>query len=112
MTMQIKVCGLPFDVNFVEGGHAVSHTNERGHLYGEVSYDKESIRIDNTKSLQMMNQTFWHEVMHVIVERLQVRELIDENRNHLEVPIDQIALGIFSVLNSIEKDVLVYKEEA
>jgi hypothetical protein len=58
-----------------------------------------------------MNQTFWHEVMHVITERLQVRELIDNDGLHLEIPIDQIALGIFSVLNSIEKDVLVYKEE-
>jgi hypothetical protein len=109
--MKIKVCGLPFDVSFVEGGHAVSHTKERGHLYGEVSYDQESIRIDNTKSLEQMNQTFWHEVMHVITERLQVRELIDNDGLHLEIPIDQIALGIFSVLNSIEKDVLVYKEE-
>jgi len=112
MTMKIKVCGLPFDVSFANGGHAVSHTNERGHLYGEVSYDKESIRIDNTKSLEMMNRTFWHEVMHVIVERLQVRELMDEDNNHLEKPIDQIALGIFSVLNSIEKDVFVYRDEA
>jgi predicted metal-dependent peptidase len=110
--MQIKVCGLPFDVNFVEGGHAVSHNKERIHLYGEVSYENESIRIDNTKSLQMMNQTFWHEVMHVIVERMSIRELMTQDNCHLEVPIDQIALGIFTVLNSIDKDVIVYKEEA
>ena len=110
MTMQIKVCGLPFDVSFANGGHAVSHTNERGHLYGEVSYDKESIRIDNTKSLEMMNQTFWHEVMHIIVERMGVRELMDDEKVHYEVPIDQIALGIFSVLNSLQLDVIKEKE--
>jgi hypothetical protein len=108
--MQIKVCGLPFDVSFVEGGHAVSHTSVRGHLYGEVSYDKESIRIDNTKSLEMMNQTFWHEVVHVIVERLQIRELMDHENIHYETPIDQIALGIFNVLNSLDLDVIKDKE--
>lgn len=104
--MRIKICGLPFDISFAQGGHAVSHTDTRSHLYGEVSYDKESIRIDNTKSLEMINQTFWHEVVHVIVERLQVRELMDNDGVHLEKPIDQIALGIFSVLNNLEKDVI------
>lgn len=104
--MKIKVCGLPFDVSFVNGGHAVSHNNERNHLYGEVSYDQESIRIDGTKSLEMQNQTFWHEVLHVIVERLQVRELMNEDSVHNEHAIDQIALGIFSTLNSIGRDVI------
>ena len=107
--MKIKVCGLPFDVSFVNGGHAVSHNNERNHLYGEVSYDNESIRIDGTKSLEMQNQTFWHEVLHVIVERLNIRELKDEDGVHLEAPIDQIALGIFSVLNDLTLDIIKEK---
>jgi len=99
--MKIKVCGLPFEVTGVDGGHLVSHNKERTDLYGEVSYTNESIHIDNTKSIEMMNQTFWHEVMHVIVERLSVRELINEDRSHNEMAIDQIALGVFSVLQSI-----------
>jgi hypothetical protein len=108
--MKIKVCGLPFEVTGVDGGHLVSHNKERTDLYGEVSYVNESIHIDNTKSLEMVNQTFWHEVIHVIVNRLNVRELILEDGNHNEMAIDQIALGIFSVLDSIGEPVIVKKE--
>ena len=104
--MKIKVCGLPFEVTGVEGGHLVSHTKERTDLYGEVSYTNESIHIDNTKSIEMMNQTFWHEVMHVIVERLSVRELMTEGREHNEIAIDQLALGVFSVLQSLNSNVI------
>ena len=108
--MKIKVCGLPYTVTGVDGAHLVSHNKERTDLYGEVSYVNESINIDNTKSNEMMNQTFWHEVMHVIVNRLNIRELILEDGNHNELAIDQIALGIFSVLNSIGEDVIINKE--
>lgn len=108
--MQIKICGLPYNVTSVAGGHLVSHTKERAVLYGEVSYDNESIRIDNTKSIEMMNQTFWHEVIHVIVEKLSVRELLTDDDDHNEMAIDQIALGIFSVLDSIDHAVIVNKE--
>jgi len=108
--MKIKVCGLPFEVTGVDGGHLVSHNKERTDLYGEVSYTKESIQIDNTKSIEMMNQTFWHEVMHAIVERLSIRELINEDRSHNEMAIDQIALGVFNVLQSIDARVIINKE--
>lgn len=107
--MKIKVCGLPFEVTGVDGGHSVSHTRERSILYGEVSYDQESIHIDNTKSIEMMNQTFWHEVMHVIVERLGVRELMDDDRTHNETAIDQLALGVFTVLQSVNCEVITDK---
>jgi hypothetical protein len=108
--MQIKICGLPYNVTGVAGGHLVSHQKERTDLYGEVSYEDESIRIDNTKSNEMINQTFWHEVMHIIVNRLNIRELITDDGQHNEMAIDQIALGIFSVLDSIEHAVIVNKE--
>jgi predicted metal-dependent peptidase len=104
--MKIKVCGLPFEVTGVEGGHLVSHNKERTDLYGEVSYTNESIHIDNTKSIEMMNQTFWHEVMHVIVERLNIRELMTEAREHNEIAIDQLALGVFTVLQSLSSNVI------
>ncbi len=104
--MQIKVCGAPFEVSFVDGANAVSHTSKRHYLYGETSFDNESIRIDKTISLEMINQTFWHEVMHVIAERLKIRELMNEEGDHLEFPIDQIATGIFTVLNSINQNVI------
>jgi predicted metal-dependent peptidase len=104
--MKIKVCGLPFEVTGVDGGHLVSHNKERTDLYGEVSYVEESIRIDNSKSIEMMNQTFWHEVIHVIVERLNIRELRDADNNHNEMAIDQLALGVFSVLQSLDCDAI------
>lgn len=104
--MKIKVCGLPFEVTGVEGGHLVSHEKERTNLYGEVSYREESIRIDNTKSIEMMNQTFWHEVMHVIVERISIRELMNDDRTHNETAIDQLALGVFTVLQSLSSNVI------
>ena len=104
--MKIKVCGLPFEVTGVDGGHLVSHNKERTDLYGEVSYTNESIHIDNTKSIEMMNQTFWHEVMHVIVERLGIRELMDNDRTHNETAIDQLALGVFTVLQSLSSNVI------
>ena len=107
--MKIKVCGLPFEVTGVDGGHLVSHKKERTDLYGEVSYVNESIRIDNTKSLEMINQTFWHEVMHAIVERLGIRELKEDDGNHNEMAIDQLALGVFSVLQSLNRNVIEVK---
>ena len=109
--MKIKVCGLPYEVIGVDGGHLVSHAKERTDLYGEVSYANESIRIDNTKSIEMVNQTFWHEVVHVIVNRLNIRELILEDGNHNEAAIDQLALGIFSVLDSAGEPFILNKEK-
>lgn len=54
----------------------------------------------------MMNQTFWHEVMHVIVERISIRELMNDDRTHNETAIDQLALGVFTVLQSLSSNVI------
>lgn len=99
--MQIKICGLPYTVTGVDGGHLVSHQKEGKVLYGEISYREESIQIDSSKSEEMINATFWHEVLHGIVEHGSIRELTDEEGVHLENPIDQIAVGIFNLLDSL-----------
>jgi hypothetical protein len=80
----------------------VSHSQSGQQLYGEVSYAQGSIRIDESKSIEQVNQALWHEILHTIVEGLNIRELMDDNRNHHEIPIDQLALGINSVLMSLD----------
>ena len=96
--MKIRMCGLPYNVEIVDSPLEVSHSQSGQHLYGEVSYAKSSIRIDGSKPIEQVNQALWHEILHTIIEGLNIRELMDENRNHHEIPIDQLALGINSVL--------------
>ena len=42
-----------------------------------------------------------HEILHGIIHEYRVRELIDDKGEHIEAPIDQLALGLAEVLESI-----------
>lgn len=105
--MKIRMCGLPYNVQVVDSPLDVSHSQSGQHLYGEVSYGKASIRIDGSKPIEQVNQALWHEILHTVIEGLNIRELMDENRNPHEIPIDQLALGINSVLMSLGVSLLV-----
>lgn len=97
--MIVKIAGMPYTVIGVHGSKAVSHEVSGNNLYGEISYLNSSIRIDVDNTIERTNQTFWHEVIHGMIEGYRIRELMDKQGNHLEHPIDQLATGIFNVLN-------------
>lgn len=100
--MKIEVCGNPYTVTFVKGWKNVSHDPDDAPRHaGEVHWASHSIRIDEDRDPAVVDITLWHEIMHTVVETLQIRELIDEDKNHLEIPVEQIAVGVASVLKNL-----------
>lgn len=101
--MKIEVAGKVFTVEFVDGWKQVSHnTDECPRHAGEIHWMSSNIRVDESRESSNVEVTLWHEVVHAITDSLKIRELMDEDSlNCLEVPTEQLAVGIASVLRSV-----------
>ena len=62
-------------------------------LYGEINYEKEQIRISSKYSQKQQNQTFLHELIHGIFEKLDVTNLKED-----EVVVNQLATTLYEVI--------------
>lgn len=107
---RIEVCGIPYTVSLVDGWKNVSHDPEEAPRYaGEVHWLSRDIRIDGSRDQAVVDQTLWHEIIHTVVETLKIRELIGDDGQHMEIPVEQLAVGISSVMKylgvSITKEV-------
>lgn len=100
MVTKIKIGGLPFVIEKVARHTDVCHDGSGQRLWGQISYSIQSIRIVKACPEREMRTTM-HEILHGIINEYKIRELIDEKGNHLEGPIDQLALGLSEVLESI-----------
>ncbi len=101
--MKIEVAGKAFTVEFVDGWKQVSHDPDGCPRHaGEIHWMSSNIRVDGSRDPSNVEVTLWHEVVHAITDSLKIRELMDEdNINCLEVPTEQLAIGIASVLKSV-----------
>ncbi len=61
--------------------------------YGRIDYDKETIEIATKYSQKQQNQTFLHELIHGIFEKLDMDDL---RKN--EVVINQVATTLYEVI--------------
>lgn len=100
MATKIKIGGLPFEIETVDSELAVCHDASGKKLWGQISYDKLSIRVLKACPARELRVTL-HEILHGIVNEYRVRELMDDKGEHIEEPIDQLALGLAEVLESI-----------
>ncbi len=100
MGTKIRIGGIPFVVETVETELGVCHDGSGQKLWGQISYSKHSIRVLKACPERELRSTI-HEVLHGIINEYRVRELIDDKGEHMESPIDQLALGLAEVLESI-----------
>lgn len=97
---KILIGGLPFTVETVQTGLEVCHYGSGKNLWGQICYEKQSIHVLKTCPERELRTTI-HEILHGIVNEYRIRELIDEKGGHHEEAIDQLALGMAEVLESI-----------
>jgi len=100
MSIKIRIGGMPFEIKTVETELEVCHTGSGQKLWGQISYTQHSIRVLKACPERELRSTI-HEILHGIINEYQVRELMDDKGEHLESPIDQLALGLAEVLESI-----------
>lgn len=100
MGTKIQIGGMPFEIEKVEKELDVCHDGSGRKLWGQISYSKHSIRVLKACPERELRSTI-HEILHGIITEYGVRELIDDKGEHMELPIDQLALGLAEVLESI-----------
>lgn len=62
-------------------------------FYGEIDYDNEKIRISSKYSQKQQNQTFLHELIHGIFDKL---DFIDLRRD--ERLVNQLSITLYEVI--------------
>ncbi len=106
MTQKLKLCGVPYKLEFVPGAEYVltrgGEANEEG-LCGAINYKNYTVRIDASRPVEEQRITLIHEIIHGVIKELSVRELIDpQSGEHMEIPIDQLAHGLAEALASLK----------
>lgn len=61
--------------------------------YGKIDYDKEIIEISNRFNQKQQNQTFLHELVHGIFEKLDLHDLRQDERI-----VNQLATALYEVI--------------
>jgi len=100
MSLRIKIAGMMFEVSRVKSTFDVCHLKSGDHLWGQISYEKQSIRILKSNKEREF-RTLLNEILHGIINEYQIRELMDDESRHLEPPIDQLSLGLAEMLESV-----------
>jgi hypothetical protein len=98
--LKIRIGGIPYTITKVETNTEVCHDGSGEALFGQINYGGNSIRILKScpeRELRIM----LHEILHGIISEYQVRELMRANNDHIERPIDQLALGLAEVFESL-----------
>ena len=103
-TMTVSVGGIPYKVAFLPWKN-VDHANKAEHLFGQVDYIQHSINIASDVPKEKQQISLIHEVLHAIISEYNIKELMNEQRDHSEHAIDQLSLGILSFLTSIKAEV-------
>ena len=98
--LELKVGGVPYTVLYVPWKD-VDHDGGGSRLYGQIDYLRHSIHIANDMPVEKQQLTLLHESLHAIINEFNIRELRNEANEHSEAAIDQLSLGIFSMLQSL-----------
>lgn len=106
----VTIGGMHFNIEKFDNDLDVCHSKSGAKLYGQISYEKQSIRIWNSTPEREL-RSILHEILHGIINEYRIRELMDDKEQHLEFPIDQLSLGLAEVLESVGIKSLALKEE-
>lgn len=100
--LKVKFGGVPFKIVHTPSWKDVPHdARAMRSVWGETSFAECSIRIDGSAMPEQQRRTLMHEILHGVAEAMQVRELMDAEGTHLEIPIDQLATGLCEALESL-----------
>lgn len=100
MGTKVKIGGVPFTITVMDRAIDVCHDEGGTDLWGQISYQKQSIRVLKSCPERELRTTI-HEILHGIINEYRVVDLIDDKGEHCESAIDQLALGIAEVLESL-----------
>jgi len=103
MNTKVKIGGIPYIIKIVEDRNKICHNDKEEinqNLSGEIDYSKQSIRILKTSPEHEL-RSILHIIIYSIITEYGIRELIDDNENCLKSVINQLALGLAEVLESI-----------
>ncbi len=85
--MRINLCGIPYDVRFVEDGFNLDSQ------YGEIKFLEGVIRINSNITKELQTQTIWHEAVHGILEFIGRGDLSEDEGfvNNMALALNQLA---------------------
>jgi Zn-dependent peptidase ImmA (M78 family) len=101
--MKIKVVSVEYEV--IEKDELYLNNNE---CYGVIDYENLVIKIKSSLKTKRKTQTLWHELVHAIVDEMQ----IDFKEMEEEKIIDMLSKGIVCILSRNEDFDGEYKEIA
>lgn len=103
----MKIGGIPHRVTLLPDSRTVDHSRDAAtNLLGQIDYGRSSINLYSSAPEERILRTFWHEVLHGIIDSLKIRELMPPATKDPEIPIDQLSIGIAEVLDTMSDEML------
>jgi hypothetical protein len=100
----VLIGGVPYTIKYVPSNE-VCHKRKQKRLFGQISYTGHNINISNESPKEKQQLTLLHEILHGIIAEYNIKELQSKSGGHSEAAIDQLSLGLFGVLNSLDLEV-------
>lgn len=100
--MKVKVGGLSYKIKLLSDTRLVGTNGNKGRqLLGETAYMRQELRIYTKGEPTLTEQTFYHELVHAIVNAHKIRDMQDDDDKHNEDNIDRMAMGLQEALSSM-----------
>ncbi len=100
----VHIGGVPYSIHYVPS-REVCHNRKKKRLFGQISYTGHSINVSNETPKEKQQLVLLHEILHGIIAEYNIKELQNKDGEHAESAIDQLSLGLFGVLNSLDLEV-------
>jgi len=103
MNTKVKIGGAQYTIEIVDDKNKVCLNNNNKNntnLLGDISYSKQCIRVLKLPPERELRLIIF-EILKCIIHEYNIRELIDDNGNHLTIAIDQLSIGLGEALESV-----------
>lgn len=102
---EVKVFDIPYKIEYVEKPSDVD-LYKRESLWGQIDFWTRTIRIykNDTRTVEDVWATIWHELIHAVIQQLNMRSLDLITKEHEETICDFLSMGINSILLDNFKD--------
>lgn len=93
---KVNILGKTYTITLVEDETRVAHDGSRTPMWGEIIYEKRSIRLYNNENKEDLYESYIHEVTHGCIEEAQLNRFLSP---HVE--------DITSILSQVIIDTLI-----
>lgn len=94
----VNILGINYQIQYVQNASEVD-IHKRESLWGQIDYWTRTIRIfDDSRSIEDLWQTIFHEVLHGIAEQLHIKALDGNDKDDKHDTIDVLATAITDVV--------------